>query len=207
MTDCFALLRELRRPWLDTEALKERFLALSAEAHPDRFHGASDAVRRAQEHRYAEFNAAHQTLRDTRARLLHLLELELGDRPKDIQRLPPGTMDLFVEIGQTCRDTDAFLGQKSDSESPMIRLRRMQSGMEWTDKLMDLQDRVNQRRNELEAELAGLGAQWDAAPPVGDPTRAANLSLDRLEEIYRTMSYVTRWTEQLQERIVTLAAL
>ena len=36
MTDCFALLGEPRCPWLDAEALKSRFLVLSAEAHPDR---------------------------------------------------------------------------------------------------------------------------------------------------------------------------
>jgi hypothetical protein len=41
-------------------------------------------------------------------RLLHLLELELGSRPRDVQRIPSGTMDLFVEVGQVCHEVDRF---------------------------------------------------------------------------------------------------
>jgi hypothetical protein len=47
MTDCFDLLGEPRRPWLDAEALKSRFLLLSAEAHPDRVHGGTDEAKAA----------------------------------------------------------------------------------------------------------------------------------------------------------------
>ena len=41
MTDYFALLGETRRPWLDTEALKAKFLTLTASVHPDRVHNAT----------------------------------------------------------------------------------------------------------------------------------------------------------------------
>ena len=37
MTDYFNLLSEPRRPWLNPEALKQKFLNLSAEVHPDTF--------------------------------------------------------------------------------------------------------------------------------------------------------------------------
>jgi hypothetical protein len=36
MQDAFALLNEPRRPWLEAEALKQKFLALSSAVHPDR---------------------------------------------------------------------------------------------------------------------------------------------------------------------------
>ncbi len=36
VTDYFALLNEPRRPWLEPETLKSKFLALAAEAHPDK---------------------------------------------------------------------------------------------------------------------------------------------------------------------------
>ena len=205
MTDAFALLAEPRRPWLDADALKARFLPLSTAVHPDRVHGASEAEKLAANERYAELNAAFNTLREPRDRLLHLLELEAGARPKDIQRIPPGTMDLFVEIGQACRDSDAFLAKKTEATSPMLRLRLMQEGLAWGDKMQTLQGRVNAKREEFSDELRALNATWDAAPPVGSPERAAVLPLERLEQIYRAMSYVARWTEQLQERLVQLA--
>jgi hypothetical protein len=64
---------------------------------------------------------------------------------------------------------------------------------------------VNAKRDELVAELQQLNAVWAAAPAPGSPERAGALPLERLEQLYRAMSYVARWTEQVQERIVQLA--
>ncbi len=205
MTDAFALLSEPRRPWLDAEALKGRFLPLSTAVHPDRVHSASEAEKAAANTRYAELNAAYNTLREPRDRLLHLLELEAGGKPRDVQRIPPGTMDLFVEVGQSCRDADEFLKRKSAAESPMLKLCLMQEGLDWLDRLQALQGRVNAKRDEFIIELRQLNAAWEAAPAIGSPERLGALPLDRLEQIYRAMSYVARWTEQVQERIVQLA--
>ncbi len=205
MTDPFALLNEPRRPWLDEAALKARFLELSARWHPDRFHTAPDPEREEAHHRFAELNAAHQDLREVKTRLLRLLELESGSRPRNIQRIPPGTMDLFVEVGQACRDADAFLSQRAQVTSPLLKVQMFQKGMEWTERLNELQRKVNVRRDELCQELERMNPVWASAPPVGAPGRAPALPLDRLEQIYRALSYVTRWTEQLRERLVQLA--
>ena len=205
MTDQFALLNEPRHPWLDPEALKQKFLPLSAEVHPDRVHNASEQEKIAANKRYADLNAAYNTLKEPRDRLLHLLELELGERPKDIQRIPPGTMDLFVEVGQICRDTDAFLIEKGKVTSPLLKVQMFEKGMEWTDKLMALQQNINRKREELLSELKSLNQVWEAAPAIGSPNRAGALPLERLEQIYRVFSYVARWTEQIQERIVQLS--
>jgi curved DNA-binding protein CbpA len=205
MTDAFQLLQVPRRPWIDLGELKERFVRLSSEVHPDRTHNDSTVDQAGANDRYAEVNAAYTKLKDFRERLLHLMELELGERPKDIQRIPPGTMDLFVEVGQTCRDCDAFLTRKSSSDSPMFRLQMMREGFAWTDKLSALQSGIESRRVDLENELKALNEVWDAAPCVGSPTRRAALPLERLEQIYRVASYISRWTEQIQERVVQLA--
>src|SRR5688572_2737628 len=45
MTDYFALFDEPRRLWLDPERLKTRFLALSAELHPDKIQTITPADR------------------------------------------------------------------------------------------------------------------------------------------------------------------
>jgi hypothetical protein len=206
MTDAFALLSEPRRPWLDAEALKEKYLALSNPVHPDRVHSASEAEKQTANARYAELNAAHKTLREPRERLLHLLELELSAKPSDIQRIPPGTMDLFVEVGQLCRDVDAFIPERAKVTSPLLKVQMFQQGMEWTDKLQALQQRINAKRDELAAELQQMNAAWESAPPLGSPERVPALPLERLEQIYRVFSYIARWSEQIQERLVQLAA-
>jgi len=205
MTDAFALLNKPRRPWLDADALKQKFLPLSSAAHPDRTHSAPEAEKQQTNQRYAELNAAYNTLREPRDRLLHLLELERGTKPGDIQRIPPGTMDLFVEVGQLCRDVDAFLAERQNVTSPLLKVQMFERGMEWTDKLQALQQRISTKRDELTTELQQMNAVWDAAPPIGSPQRVAALPLERLEQVYRIFSYIARWSEQLQERNVQLA--
>jgi DnaJ-domain-containing protein 1 len=206
MTDAFALLNEPRRPWLEADALKQKFLSLSNEVHPDRVHSASEAEKERVTSRYAGLNAAHNTLREPRDRLLHLLELEAGAKPSDIQRIPSGTMDLFAEVGQLCRDVDAFLAQRANVTSPLLKVQTFERGLEWTDKLQALQQRINTKRDELTGELQRMNAQWESAPPIGSPQRVEALPLERLEQIYRVFSYIARWSEQIRERHVQLTA-
>lgn len=205
MIDHFALLGEPRRPWIDPEALKEKFLALSTQTHPDKVRTQSNAEDQAANQRFAELNAAYNCLREPRSRLLHLLELETGAKPKEVQRIPPGTMDLFVEIGQACRDADQLLEQSRKITSPLGKVRSFEQGQVWTEKLTALQSKINVRAAELQAELTRLNSLWAAAPDSDPAARRAGLPLDRLEEIYRILSYIARWTEQIQERIVQLA--
>lgn len=77
----------------------------------------------------------------------------MGTKPKDIQRLPPGTMDLFVEVGQVCREVDGFLEKRRAVTSPMLKVRLFAQGLEWTERLQALQGKVNARGAELDAEL------------------------------------------------------
>lgn len=194
---------------MDEEALKSRFLELSGGFHPDRVHGAPPAEREAATNRYAELNAAFNRLKEPRDRLVHLLELESGAVPGDIQRIPPGTMDLFIEVGQACRDCDAFLSGRSAQApvSPMLKLKSMREGLEWTDRIDGLRHKVLAKRAELMGELVAMNPLWEKAPAVGQPNRSASLPLERLEQVYRAMSYIARWTGQLDERRIRLVTL
>ena len=122
-----------------------------------------------------------------------------------IQRIPPGTMDLFVEVGQLCRDADAFIAERSKVTSPLVKVQMFERAMEWMDKLQALQQRINVRRDELTTELRQMNANWEAAPAAATADRQAALPLERLEQIYRIFSYIARWSEQINERIVQLA--
>src|SRR6266436_5956888 len=69
MNDYFAVLNEGRRPWIDPDLLKQKFLTLSAQVHPDRVHNASEAEKRSAQQRYTDLNSAYNCLRDSKARL------------------------------------------------------------------------------------------------------------------------------------------
>ncbi len=202
-TDCFTLLEEPRRPWLDPLALKDKFLALSARVHPDRIHGATDGEKRAAHQRYTELNAAYQCLRDPKERLRHLLELERGARPAEVQPIPPALMDLFLEVSGLCREADAFLARTAAAKSPLLRVGMFERGQELTDKLRALQKSFAARREALAEETRALDAAWTTATPGESAARADTLA--RLEELWRLFGYFGRWIGQLEERAVQLA--
>jgi curved DNA-binding protein CbpA len=204
LSDFFALLDEPRRPWLDADVLKQRFLGISGKIHPDRHHGASDAARNQANSDFAALNEAYQCLREPKERLGHLLQLELGGKPKDVQRIPPGATDFFMEVGMLCREVDQFLPEKAKATSPMLKVRLFETALELTDKLQTLQQKLSLQREALLAELKGMNTAWESAPSSG-PARTAALPLERLEQIYRLMSYLGRWWAQIQERVVQLS--
>ena len=203
MTDHFAMLNEPRRPWVDLDSLKQKFLAVSAEVHPDRVHNASPAEKAAAQSRYTDLNAAYNCLRDPKERLRNLLELSLGAKLKDVQSIPADLMNLFLEVSQLCRQTDSFVAEKNAVTSPLVKVQMFERSQEWTDQLTALRQRIDSWREALLAELKAIDAGWDDS---GNPKSPAHgTKLQRLEELYRLFSYFARWTGQLQERIVQLS--
>jgi DnaJ-domain-containing protein 1 len=199
MTDYFALFNEPRRPCLDAEVLKQKFLALSATVHPDRVHNLGEAERAAAQERYTELNTAYNCLREPKERLQHLLQFELGALPKDIQRIPSDLMDLSLEVGKACREADAFLAEKATVTSPLLQVTFFERGQEFADKLQLIRSRVTALNDRLNDELQQIDAAWQS----GAVPRSA--LLQRLKEMYRLFSYFARWSMQLQERVVRLS--
>jgi len=199
MIDYFALLNEPRRPWLDPDLLKRKFLALAAGLHPDRFHNAGDVEKAGASRRYAELNAAYHCLAAPKSRLRHLLELELGAKPKDIQQIPPLITDLFAEVATACRNADGFLLEKSRAVSPLGQVQIFERAQEWVDRLNLLQRKLNDWGENLTGGLKSLDETWNA----GNAASRVEI-LPKLEELYRLFGYLNRWSGQIQERIVQL---
>ncbi len=199
MTDYFALLNEPRRPWLDADALRQKFLALSANLHPDRIHSAGESDKTAATKKFTELNAAYNCLAEPKLRLLHLLELELGAKPKDIQSIPAQLADLFAEVAAVCRQADDFLVEKRKVSSPLLQVQWFERAQEWAEKLNALQRRLNDLNAQVMDRLKTLDDQWISAD--GTSRRAM---LPKLEELYRFFGYFNRWNSQIQERVVQL---
>ena len=181
-------------PSLDEEALKDQYLRATAETHPDKLQQAPEQERLAAEAHFAELNRAYQVLIDPRQRLLQLYELTKGEKPRDVQRIPPGTMDLFIEVGQTCQQFDAFLARKQAASGALARAALMGEELEMQDALMTLRGKLEKLGVGLEADLAALDVRW----------RTGEKNLDALETIYRKYSYLARWRQQLEERELAL---
>ena len=199
MTDYFALLNEPRRPWLEADLLKQKFLSLSATIHPDKIQSADEFGKQAAAKKFAELNAAYNSLAAPKSRLLHLLELERGTKPKDIQQIPATLADLFAEVAAVCRDADRFLAEKAKTVSPMLQVQLFERAQGWIDQLRGLQKKLGGLHDERLAKLKLLDTQW------ADNRYDRVSLLNDLENLYRLFSYFNRWNAQIQERIVQLS--
>ena len=192
VTDYFALLGERRQPWLEEETLKSRFYALSSSVHPDRARALPEKERISAHERYTELNAAYGCLRQPKERLRHLLELHTGRKLAQVQEVPGELVELFFEIGQACRAADEFLKRKAAATSPLLLAGLFEEGQMISDGLGALRQSLTARQDQLVAEVRSMADDWQR-------------HLARLEQIQQTLSYLHRWSAQLQERIVQLA--
>ncbi|HZF01521.1 MAG TPA: hypothetical protein VE344_06450 [Methylomirabilota bacterium] len=200
MTDYFALLSEPCRPWLEPETLKQKFFALSTATHPDKIHSANELEKSAVAKRFAELNAAHNCLLEPKSRLLHLLELESGAKPKEIQQIPAALADLFAEIAAICKNADALLTEKNGNLSPLLGVQLFERAQKWIERLNLLQKKLGDLRERLNNELKSADEAWMKA----DATQRRDI-LPKLEEFYRLFGYFNRWSNQIQERTVQLS--
>lgn len=197
MPDYFSVLGETRRPWLDPELLKQKFLTLSATVHPDRVHMASAEDKTAAQRSYTDLNQAYQHLRSPKERLQHLLELETGSKPQQVQQVPANLMGFFFEVGQLFQQVDAFLAEKARTTSPLLQVELFEKAQDWAERLKSLLSQLNARQQQLESELRRLDEQWTLQGERGT-------ILGRLEELCRLFSYFSRWQSQVQEKILQL---
>ncbi|MBC8326749.1 MAG: hypothetical protein H8E27_14110 [Verrucomicrobia subdivision 3 bacterium] len=185
--DAFALLDEPRQPWLDPAALKEKFLTRSAATHPDKF--ADPTEKSAAQTRFAEFNTAHETLRNPKRRLQHLLTLERGRKPDEVHDILPATAELFQQVGQLLRAIDPFLAQREAETSPLLKAQTYPQALDWLDQVTTLQNTLTQALQTHDTQLLSLNKNWTP---------------ETLEPLYHQYSYLQKWQEQLTDRAVRL---
>ncbi len=193
--DFFALLGEPRRPWLDPDRVKDKFHALSRRQHPDQQAAGSNAETDAG---FARLNQAQAALRDPKARLRHLLELECPQvrlsGPADV---PATLADLFAPIHDLTKRIDGLLIKKAAAPSALARALLAREEL-------NLQEAAQARLAQLDALFAQALEElraFDARLDLPLPTEAATLM-----NFYQRFAYLSRWTEQLRERLFELVS-
>jgi hypothetical protein len=186
-TDHFAKLGLPRRPWLDSDVLKNRFHQLCAEQHPD---VAGDSGS------FTALNAAYTVLRDPAARLRHLLDLEAPQALSALATaIPPALADRFIQVATLRREVDASLHERGAATSALARALAANEGAH---------QRRNLERTAAEMEAARDGClkavrAEDAAWEQHDPA-----SLARIAALQRELSFLQRWCDGLREDLLRL---
>ena len=189
--DLFALLGEPRRPWLDPEQVKDTFHRLSRTEHPDQ--------QTAENANFTRLNQAQATLRDPKLRLRHLLELEFPEvKLSGPSGVPADLADLFVSVHGLLRETDALLTKKSAATSALAKALLAREEFAAREKVEAILAPLDALHAAATADLQAFDARWmDARPPEASTA---------LHDFYQRFAYLSRWLEQLRERLFQLGA-
>jgi DnaJ-domain-containing protein 1 len=179
------------KPWIDPEILKQKFLELSAETHPDK---ASAKDKLDAEQNFSKINEAYNTLRNVRTRLLHLLEISGGSKQEHVQDVPSDALKFFPEVAAATKKADALGKEKAAAHSPMLKVQLMDRTLAEIEAMQELQERLRARLSEIEQQVKTM--EWSAAPPEG--------AVKNVREAAAALGYLERWNAQLQERIGAL---
>ncbi len=183
MTDHFALFGEPRQPWLDLDALKEKYHQFTREAHPDI---APNAARTG----FENINAAYHALSDPKQRLQHLLELEGSETRSAEVALTDEMQQFFLRIGELTQKARTLPERMQNATGALSRSLARKEAAQLAEEIGETLRRVSSLHENSLRELEQLNAVWKT-----DKTRV----LEELKMLYATISFLMRWIEQLKE--------
>ncbi|MDH4153382.1 MAG: Fe-S protein assembly co-chaperone HscB [Nitrospira sp.] len=191
-TDYFTCLGFPRRLTLDPKQLEAKFYELSRTFHPDFYQTKTPAEQTISLGNAAVLNTAYRTLRDPIQRAEYLLGLETGS-VKDIRTSPPA--DLFEEILELQDTLEEYRSSERDS----------QEGQKLRTVLETEQRGLEQRKQEMEAQLQRLFTEWDQLQDRGEATSQTRAERDRLlkqmRDLLSNRTYVTSIVSDLAATI------
>jgi molecular chaperone HscB len=150
---------------------------------------ASEFERNLSLQRSSELNDAYRTLREPLARVEYLLEfLNVRKEGTTKQQAPPELLEEVFELNESLdelRDARAAGGDVA-----LLRGRLDEAAGNFQEKL-----------TEVDAELAGLGTQWDAALDSGADEAKRTALLTRMSEVLNRRSYIRNLVDGVQKEI------
>jgi molecular chaperone HscB len=191
-TDYFTCLGFPRRLMLDSKQLEAKFYEMSRTFHPDFYQTKSPAEQTISLGNAAVLNTAYRTLRDPIQRAEYLLGLETGS-VKDIRTSPPA--DLFEEILELQDTLEEYRASERDSQEG----RALRATLETEQRALE------QRKQDLEAQLQRLFTEWDQLQDRGEATSQARADRDRLlkqmRDLLSNRTYITSIVNDLATTI------
>jgi Fe-S protein assembly co-chaperone HscB len=163
--------------------LEQRYRALSRQFHPDYFHNAGAAERRASLEHSSYLNDAYRALKQSSSRIEYLIGLESGDgSPKAHGGAgdPKVPASLLEEVFALNEELDEIRELRS-SGAPET---------EWRPRLERARQPIEAKRQQHEAQLDELSAQWDAALDAGRSDAERRPILEALRERFLEKNYI-----------------
>ena len=177
MEDAFAVFGISRRPLIDEPALKETYLRLAADRHPDASGGDDEEFHLVQE--------AYKTLRDPAARLRHLLELTFPTFRRDGGHVPHA--ELFLRAGNAVQAARMVWQRFENTSSALARALLSPEIAEALREIREASGFVQEAEDELESQLEDLDTRWPDVSP------------DELSALATAFRFLSRWKSQLSE--------
>jgi hypothetical protein len=177
MEDAFAVFGVNRRPLIDESVLKETYLRLAADRHPDASSGDDEEFQLIQE--------AYKTLREPAARLRHLLELAFPDFRRDGGQVPHA--ELFLRAGRAVQAARAVWQRFERTSSALARALLSPEIAEALRQIRAASGLVQRAEDDLTRQLEDLNSRWPDVSP------------DELSALATAFRFVSRWKSQLSE--------
>jgi molecular chaperone HscB len=187
--DYFAFFGLPRKLSLDPAQLETEFHKLSWKLHPDNFVRAGEFERNLSLERSSELNDAYRTLREPIARVEYLL-LHLGLRKEGTtrQQAPPELLEEVFELNESLDELREARAEGGD----IAALR---------EPLDAAQKNFQEKLTEVDAELAAIGGEWDAALDAGADEAKKQALLARMNEVLNRRSYIRNLVASVQKEL------
>jgi molecular chaperone HscB len=178
--DFFSFLGVPRKLRLDAGDLEQKFRVLSRQFHPDYFYNATPAERRASLERSSYLNDAYRTLKQPVARAAYLLELEgFGAKApgEAAAQVPPALLEEVFALNEELDEVRALRAGGAPED-------------EWTARLVQARQPIEQKREQHERQLETLSAEWDALADGTERGRDRQAVLASLRDCLLERNYI-----------------
>jgi molecular chaperone HscB len=189
-TDYFAFFGLPEKLSLDSGQLESEFHKLSWKLHPDNFVRASDFERDLSLNRSSELNDAYRTLREPISRIEYLL-LRRGLRKEGTtkQQAPPELLEEVFELNESLDELREARAEGGD----LAALR---------EPLDAAQKNFQEKLEEVDAELAQISQEWDAAALGATADEAKQQALlARMNVALNRRSYIRNLVASVQKEL------
>jgi molecular chaperone HscB len=191
--DYFAFFGLPQKLTLDLDQLEQRFHSLSWKLHPDHFVRASEEERQLSMDRSSQLNDAYRALRDPVARVEYLLGLAgMRKEGQKKQKAPPELLEEVFELNESLDELRAARSSGGAAATMAGLLGNLEAA----------KHKFESSLAEVDAELARVSAEWDAALDFAADEAAKKKLMERMNEVLNRRAYIRNLVNGVRQELV-----